>query len=244
MKKVMLILICLTIFLLAVSCDKSKTSVEMSYNNNSTDEIQSIQKTSENICFLNYDNIVQRYCELLGCCNKADVQYPKSYLTENDYLIENALQEVVVNSNGSRMGYAIYDVNNDSQDELFLMDEQYYVYAVFTQLNDMPVLLSSFGRNNHYVALDQNGVFYQTGYGKEENSYTKIMQIGVNGKFEILLEYGYDDSVGEYYIIENNVRHIAESRDIADLNKTYEAFLQEPSETTKASGILFILAIE
>lgn len=47
MKKVMLILICLTIFLLAVSCDKSKTSMEMSYNN-SIDEIQSIQKTSDN----------------------------------------------------------------------------------------------------------------------------------------------------------------------------------------------------
>lgn len=47
MKKAMLLLLCLTIFLLAVSCD-NKTSKETLFNDNSTDEMQSIQKTSDN----------------------------------------------------------------------------------------------------------------------------------------------------------------------------------------------------
>lgn len=75
----MLILICLTIFLLAVSCDKSKTSVEMSYNNNSTDEIQSTQEVSNsdngspkneqeapmNVTFDTYDSIIHTYKKMV-----------------------------------------------------------------------------------------------------------------------------------------------------------------------------------
>lgn len=49
MKKAMLILLCLIILLVTVSCDKDdKTYVEMSHNNNSADEIQSLQKISDN----------------------------------------------------------------------------------------------------------------------------------------------------------------------------------------------------
>ena len=48
MKKAILILFCLTILLVAVSCDKNKTSLEASYNDNSIDEIQSIQEAPNN----------------------------------------------------------------------------------------------------------------------------------------------------------------------------------------------------
>ena len=48
MKKPILILLCLTIILVAVSCDKSKTSLKTSYDDNSIDEKQSIQEVYNN----------------------------------------------------------------------------------------------------------------------------------------------------------------------------------------------------
>ena len=140
------------------------------------------------------------------------------------------------------MGYAISDVNHDGCAELFLMDEQDHIYAVFSQRNEKPILLGSFGVNNHDVALDQNGTFYQTGYGKGENAYTKIMQIAPSGDFEVLLEYGCSDdgTNDQYYVIENHVKKMIDLQEMTVLQEKYHSFLQNPSETTKSSGLRFI----
>ena len=169
--------------------------------------------------------------------------YDHLYSDPNDCAIEEALQTTVINSGTSMMGYAIYDINGDGQTELFLMDEHYHIYAVFSQRNDNPVLLDFFMVNNHYVSLDQNGIFYQTGYGKGEYSfYTKIMRIANSGDFEVLLEYGCSDDGTDYqyYVIENQVKRKTDLQEITILQEQYNSFLQNPSETTKSSGLRFI----
>lgn len=216
--------------------DKAQTA-----NNNSISE----DGSSNKVIFQSYEDILTRYRTLLSNeGNLEDQQNAVKDLDTNDDTIETALQSVVINSRGNQnqMGYSMYDMNGDGQSEFILMDDQHRIYAVFTQINGTPTLLDIFSLNNHYVALDQNGILYKTGYGKGENSYTKVMQITNEGKLESLLEYGYDDTNSEYFIIENNVKRVAEWQDITMLQDRYDTFLQNPSDTTKKSGILFIPA--
>ena len=208
--------------------------------------VSSEEDTSESRYFLNYDNILNRYRELLSNKhNEINIESNKLYSDENDCVIENALKSTVINSDGSEMGYAIYDVNDDGRNELFLIDEHYHIYAVFSQIKAPPILLDTFSINNNYVSLDQNGTFYKSGYGKGDNSYTKIMKLADNGNFKTIIEYGCIDD-GEsckYYVIENNVESIVGLQDISILRERYNPFLQDTSNTTKNSGILFIQAI-
>ena len=247
MKKSILILLCCTMFICTVSCNKSDdinqteiTTIQITLSNQT---VYSNSNVPKDLFFLNYDDILNRYRDLLSnTYNETNDQISD----ENDRTIDDALQSVVINSNTARMGYSLYDINEDGKTELFLLDEQYHIYAAFSQMNETPILLDVFAINNNYVSLDKNGLFYKTGYGKGENSYTKIMQISDNGKFEILLEYGcYDDGINhEYYVIENNVKSIIALQDIIVLQERYGTFLQNPSITTQNSGILFVPIIE
>lgn len=194
-------------------------------------------------CFLDYETILKKYRDLLlQKKNKEDMNTNESNFFESDCVIEEAIKFVSDNSSTSLMGYAIYDINNDRQDELFLMDEHYHIYAAFTQINGTPVLLDKFSLYNHYVSVDENGIFYKTGYGKGENSYTKIMKIAADGIFEIILEYGcFDDGSNlQYYVIENNNKTIVELSDIINLQEHYCSLLHNPSNITKTSGMVFI----
>ena len=251
-KTVLSVLLCCALLSAATSCNhnngmhsdnsqsSAETTFEIEHNTPSSEK-----DISKKVTFHSYNDILMRYRTLLSNeGNDEDQQNAVEDLDTNDDTIETALQSLVIDShtNPNQMGYAIYDINGDSQTELILMDDQYHIYAVFTQMNKIPVLLDRFSLNNHYVSLDENGIFYKTGYGKGENSYTKIMQISNEGELETLLEYGYDDTAAEYFIIENNVKHAAELQDITVLKDRYDTFLQDPSGTTKRSGILFVPA--
>ncbi len=254
-KTVLSVLLCCAVLSTATSCNRSNdihsdNSTDSQLSAETTFEIGHTPLSSENdiskkVKFHSYDDILMRYRTLLSNeGNHEDQQNAIENLDTNDYTIETALQSLVINSyaNPNQMGYAICDINGNSQEEFILMDDQYHIYAVFTQVNGTPILLDWFSLNNHYVALDQNGIFYKTGYGKGENSYTKIMQISNGGELETLIEYGYDDAAGEYFIIENNVKRVAKLQEITVLKDRYDTFLQDPSGTTKRSGILFIPA--
>lgn len=251
-KTVLSVLLCCAVLSTATSCNHNNGM----HSDNSTDFQSSVETTfeignntlsseddiSKKAKFQSYDDILMRYRTLLS--NKGNLEVQQNAvknLDTNDDTIETTLQSLVYAS-PNQMGYSIYDINGDAQTELILMDDQYHIYAVFSQINGSPTLLDRFSLNNHYVALDQNGILYKTGYGKGENSYTKIMQITNAGELETLLEYGYDDTASEYFIVENNVKRVAELQDITVLEDRYDTFLQNPSDTTKKSGILFIPA--
>ena len=231
----------LSVFLMLTTICAASCSNKISNAPETSEPLTNISSHSKSV-FQNYDDILKRYQDLLSNeCNEKNVQTDQLYSDQNDCTIEEALQSTVINSDTGIMGYAIYDVNHDDCAELFLMDEHYHIYAVFSQRNENPILLDRFGVNNHYVSLDQNGIFYQTGYGKGENSYTKIMRIAVSGDFEVLLEYGCSDDGMDYkyYVIENNVKRMIDLQEITILQEQYNSFLQNPSEATKFSGLQF-----
>jgi hypothetical protein len=251
MKKTIILILCLWMIGGMIACNKNGSensncisSIQMTYSERN---VSQEEETFRSQVFLDYDDILDRYRSLLSYRDtKIVFDSTASDFVKNDSIIEAALQSIIVESNTDQMGYAIFDINKDMQPELFLMDECYHIYAVFSQTNGTPMLLDSFSLNNHYVSVSQDGTFYKTGYGKGENSYTQIMQISNSGKLTILLEYGCfdNDTNYEYYIIRNNIKSIVTLQDITALEELYHDFLKNPTEVTKNSGIIFISAIK
>jgi len=247
MKKAFLTLLLCAMITTMTSCNKINNINQTETNNNHMtlrhQSVYSDNNIFKKAFFLSYNDILNRYRDLLlNNCNAANAQFS----LENDCIIEDALQSVIINSHTNCMGYAVHDLNNDGETELLLLDEKYNIYAAFSQINETPILLDVFTLNNNFVSLDKDGIFYKTGYGKGENSYTKIMQISDNGGFEILLEYGcYDDGIDhEYYVVEQNAKRVTSLQEILVLQEHYSVFLKNPSNITQNSGILFIPIIE
>lgn len=247
MKKAILILLCCAMFSSVISCQKTNTE-EIHHQDTSQNAQASIGDVSKinNLRPTNeYKTIIDMYKEIV------DIHkiYPptEAYEKYNDNFLQKWYREIfsatlIGNVSNNSYGYAFSDLNRDDKSELILLLEDYTIIAIFSMVDGTPMLLDTFSANNHYVALDQDGILYQTGYGKGENSYTKIMQLSDNGNFETLLEFGCcDNGVDfEYYVIENSVKRIVDLQSITRFQQQYDTFLQNPSNTNKNSGILYI----
>lgn len=67
--------------------------------------------------------------------------------SDEDFNIYNRLLGACVlvqNSSTAQFGYAQKDLNNDGTNELVLMDQKYNVFAIFTLVDNKPVLLETF----------------------------------------------------------------------------------------------------
>ena len=246
MKKTILILLCLAIFLVAVSCQRSIT--EETQQQDVPQNIQFNDDTSNidgSMSINEYETIIDMYKEIVNIHKLYNPN--ESYERYSDKFSKKWYGEIfsatlIGNVSSNSYGYAYSDLNGDSKSELILLLEDYTIIAIFSMVDGTPILLDTFSANNHYVAVDQDGILYQTGYGKGENSYTKIMQLSDSGNFETLLEFGCcDNGVDfEYYVIENGVKRIVDLQSITRFQQQYDTLLQNPSNTNKNSGILYI----
>lgn len=233
MKKVGLAAVMLLLSALLSGCSKAPKEPPDSINNACTEA--PIENGADG-----YDSVLERYRLLLSLGGDG---FP-ARVTEFD----GALESTVINAGDpERLGYAIYDINGDGSPELFLLDENYCVYAIFSRVGGKSVLLDSFGKNNHYVAVGRSGTIYKTGYGKGETRYTRLLQVTDCGELKCLLTYGYveetgaDDSTGgRYYVTEDDVTRTVEETEIRALDAKYDRFLEEPCEITKTSGLQFV----
>ncbi len=198
---------------------------------------------SNEISFHSFQDVINRFQALIADeTNTEQLQSNLVFVNDNDRRIESALESAVINSDSRCLGYALFDVNGDSQNELVLMDEHYHVYALFSKAGDIPRLLDSFFANNHVLAIGKDGMLCKSGYGKGENTYTEIMKLSDSGELETVLVYGCSDDgeVQEFYIMENGIKRSATEQEIAVLDERYAALVREPTEATRQSGILFI----
>ena len=246
MKKIILILLCLIIFFVAISCQKMNS--EEIQRQDAPQNIQDYENTSSLDGFMStneYKTIIDMYKEIVDIHK---IYTPtEAYEKYNDNFSQKWYREIfsatlIGHVSNNSYGYAFSDLNSDDKSELILLLEDYTIIAIFSMVDGTPMLLDTFSANNHYVALDQDGILYQTGYGKGENSYTKIMQLSDSGNFETLLEFGCCDNGAdfEYYVIENSVKRIVDLQSITRFQQQYATFLQNPSNTNKNSGILYI----
>lgn len=265
MKKIIIALLCCAM-LTSTSCNKNN-DIELNNNtshgkltdntitdtdnannidyNSNQDTINDFSKLNGSMSTNEYETIINMY---KGIVNIHKLYNPnESYEKHSDNFSQKWYREIfnatlIGNVSNNSYGYAYSDLNSDDKSELILLLEDYTIIAIFSMVDGTPMLLDTFSANNHYVALDQDGILYQTGYGKGENSYTKIMQLSDSGNFETLLEFGCCDNGMdfEYYVIENSVKRIVDLQSITSFQQQYDSLLQNPSNTNKNSGILYI----
>ena len=130
MKKAILILFCLTILLVAVSCDKGKSSLETLNEDNSIDEIQSIQESSNYgseqqeddnsfdsllVDYSDINNLSQNYLQVI----KSEKTF---YLMGEEVLIDNYkspyLQKYLTQCDNVQ--YAVLDMDGDGKEEVLI----------------------------------------------------------------------------------------------------------------------------
>lgn len=173
--------------------------------------------------FSDYEAIRRTYiavCSAVDEYNKFEFEagnYDNLFSFPNDEAFEYYIQFLHMSiAEGDRMGYDEIDLNGDGQDELVLLDDHYYIQAIFTQKDGVPALLCAFPLGYENAWLDEQGLihvdhedYYELRYGLYEftregeyrHHYTVIAQqygrhLRKDGKTEII---PFDQSLEIYH---------------------------------------------
>ncbi len=100
-------------------------------------------------------------------------------------------------------GYAFYDLNQNGNDELILLLDDYTTLAIFSFADNQPILIDSYW-NRKKCMIDVDGTLQVYGSGGADTSSFSIFKISDNDKDLVLLEeYGTDghdpDTLTPYY---------------------------------------------
>lgn len=213
--------------------------------------------SSSHTSFSNYADILNMYEQLINLKKHNENDYDKIYIanysTENNEILQ-AIFHAVLHITPQQAGYSIKDLNDDGTPELILLDSQYHLHSIFTTVSNCPKVLVRFWTD--YVAIDNNGIIYETGYGKGENWYVSEKTISETGEL-IAFSFGckdtdINDSILEYYKINNAVYNTTDNKllsgvytitnknEINELQEKYRQIFLNCSETTQNSGIEFV----
>lgn len=141
MKKTIILIICLILAVILVSCAEPMTAEEA------------------------YAEIITEYTEML---EKKQNGEKISESSSNE--IKNAILSAVnACDDPAVMGYATKDINSDDVEELFLTSKTYDFYALFTLDSGKPSLLKVFDKGRG--AIDFDGIVYSWSYSEKEDSY-------------------------------------------------------------------------
>ena len=89
-------------------------------------------------------------------------------------------------------GYAAKDLNGDGVDELVLLNNEYYIMAIFSYADGKPVLLGNYmPRGSCWI--DSDGLLHENGSGGAAYTTNAVYKIADGGKeLELIVEYGTD----------------------------------------------------
>jgi hypothetical protein len=155
---------------------------------------------------------------------------------------------LIVQYNSGRMlmkddfGYAIQDLNGNGSPELIL-HINYTVLAIFSMVNDKPMLLDDFGPR-HYCAIDSSGMIYtHTSGGATTWSYAIYKLSEDDSQLLLVEEYGENGNFsGEgYYQKKDGEYTELDKKGLDDSLKTlFYDFSISPTEMTKNSSLSFV----
>ena len=173
--------------------------------------------------FSTYSSIVSTYRKIVTVCPRYE-----TYNVDEHFTFPSpdarALYELVFYStlslyprtldglNGNcyeRFGYTLKDLNSDNIDELILRLDDYQIIAIFTIVNDTPVLIDHYW-NRKDCWIDPNGYLHVRGSNGASQSFIQIYRIDdKTGELLLMEEYGtdgYDEVSGQtlYYILDGN----------------------------------------
>ena len=196
-----------------------------------------------------YEDIIEKF-EYLILYKYVNQELPEKDSDAPDYV--DVLYEIVESYDPSMdMGYAIKDINNDSVEELVLMQSDSHIHALFTMVNDEVKLVYVFQDGMGYLTPDGT-VFYNHKYwnasGVNVQSALYVSKL-VNGEL-VGIEYGWidddDDPENEdkYYSVSLDGTRTELTKSEYNLVKAkYEYFWDYPTRLTKLSGLVFHSAL-
>lgn len=267
MKKIVAAFLCFLMILSLFSC-RNKSIEDINYNpDNSTSSNASDNPTTNNTS-ANYDAVLRVYRRIVDSYPIVN-QNPRALAAElgiqgeeNTEIFVDLYSSVMmsypgrVESDGESphyklgYGYAAKDLNGDGVDELVLMNDDYYIMAVFSYADGKPVLLGNYmPRGSCWI--DGDGLLHENGSGGADHSTNAIYKIADGGKeLELIVEYGTnghewieDVAYTIYYKLVNGEKKTITEAEYQALNEQYGKYLGSVAgaeATKKHSGLTFI----
>ncbi len=262
MKKYIAFLLCLVTILSLFSCNGNNINEKENdhTNNDTTDEITSDNPSQENV--VDYSKILNMYRSIIEILPK----YVDSKEAMDDYCAELGIvneeeKELFKKLFGSTFdfkksppyrlscGYATKDLNGDGMDELVLMNNDYYIMAIFSYADGKPVLLGNYmPRGSCWI--DGDGLLHENGSGGADHSTNAIYKISDGGKeLELIAEYGTnghewieDVAYTIYYKLVDGEKKTITAAEYQALDEQYGKYLGSVAgaeATKKYSGLTF-----
>ena len=238
MKKIAFILALVMIFSSALwGCDMAETdttgqaadSMEDTENtdeihtNETGEKLQQDADTKTCVTFENYDSIISTYRKIIEICPRYEEIETDDVFTFLDEEARSTYSSVYIatfclyprNTRGidgncyDRFGYTIKDLNQDGVNELILRLDNRETIALFTMIDEKPVLLDYYwNRKNCWI--DPEGYLHVGGSSGADYSSLEIYSISDQTGNLILLDEGgtdgYDEATSStrYYKLVNN----------------------------------------
>ena len=100
-------------------------------------------------------------------------------------------------SSDKLLGYAIHDINNDGIPELFILSDDYFIYAIYSIYNDTLVLVGGFWERKDCV-IDENGIIYVFETWGFQDGYTASYLLSPdNAELQLIEMVGIDELTAE-----------------------------------------------
>jgi hypothetical protein len=144
-------------------------------------------------------------------------------------------------------GYAVYDINNDGIPELFVMSEDYFIYAIFSMHNKTPVFVGGYW-SQHSCAVDGSATLYVNASSGVSDKYcATYLLISAAEDLKLIEMFGSesrDDKTGEFlpeprfFRIAGGVREIIGEEEAKVLWESFPSvYVDNPS---KNAGLAYI----
>ena len=254
MKKLLLFLLTLTLFLSACSPDDVGT-LETPVNNGTTPSIEQTENPPSNQISNEekYKPVLDIYKEVIINLDEKMNSKDSPYSEETkEYEWESAIIVALTTLRNSTSvpGYAFCDLNKTGNDEMILLLDDYTVLAIFSFADGNPILLDKYW-NRKKCAINEDGTIQVCGNGGADTSSFSIFKISDNDKELVLSEeYGTDghdpDTLHPYYykISDGTKTSITVLEYAAALSQDIYLFGENLAEHTKANANIEFVPLE
>ncbi len=147
------------------------------------------------------------------------------YINENEsYKWRNMLGELsnaykyTYSNLGYDLGYALYDIDKDGTDELFLINREHDISAIFTLIDGEVQFLDAYWARYYAILCDDNTVFTH-GTGSVD-SFEDVLYKLSEGKLVEILSFGCER--GNYYKVMDGERSDITQEEYFSQSKSYE----------------------
>ena len=170
--------------------------------------------------FIHHDGNDDAIDDLFGRIAK-EVKIEPNIKIPKAYELKNSFEPLEFASSGINLGYSLRDLNNDGIPELFIISEDYSIHAIFSLLDDGPVLLGGYWSRN-LCEVDEAGTFYNSGSGGASDSSSASYSYVGGHELRLTRMVGmetFDENAGKslpeprYYRIESGVKTIIDEKE-------------------------------